>query len=157
MKFRTMYDNTIPVLPIPNGDKYRKVFKDLEPFEVDEHGECINKSRFVKRVETGEVIDIQAQINSYLDSTRIETILRSMSGNQEKIIFDPNLPVEDLTDLPKTLGELKQAQQLYETKIAPALKNIEAQQTQVQHQSLNADEIIQLRALLSKNGGSGNE
>lgn len=153
--FRTMYNNTIGVLVTPSGDKFRKLYRDVEPYETDIHGECINKSRFVRQMETGEVVDIQAEINSYLESTRLETILRSMNRQLQKVVFDDTLEVADLTDLPATIHELRNAQSLYNDKIAPALKEFEQKQVVQANNSvsLTPEEILGLRDVLRERVG----
>lgn len=160
--FRTMYNNTIGVIPIPSGDKYRVITKVLQPYEEDTSGNCINKSRFTKTVpdtdSNGVVkkLDIQAQINSYRDSVRIETILRSLNANnQPKIVFDPELPVEDLTVLPKSIGEAKAAYDMLPG-LNKSLQDLQSKVEHIENVSLSNDDIVALKALLN-NGGNKNE
>lgn len=146
-----MYDSKIGHLVSPSGDKYRKVLKTLAPYEADTEGKCLNPQRFPKVIETGEVVDIQAFINSHLADTRLENILRSLrSGEREVVTFDPDLPVEDLTSLPKTLSEIRSSQALL-NKLLPEVEKLKKANTQtVDNVSLTADEIVKLRDFLSK-------
>lgn len=152
MKFRTMYNNELPIPAIPAGERYRMKTKVLQPFEVDAKGNCINRSRFPKTIETGERFDQQAFIDSHLDSTRIQTILRQLGANRENYVLDDNIPVTDLTALQGSIYDLKSAKELYQNKILPALDNIQKQQLQQQQQqqSLSNDDIVALKALLAK-------
>ena len=146
-----MYDSKIGHLVSPAGDKYRKVLKTLAPYEADTEGKCLNPQRFPKVVDTGEVVDIQAFVNSHLADTRLENVLRSLrSGDREVVTFDPDLPVEDLTSLPKTLSELRSSQALL-NKLLPEVEKLKKANTQtVDNVSLTADEIVKLRDFLSK-------
>lgn len=149
LMFRTMYNNVKMRSATPAGDKYRDIYIEIEPWETDINGNCLNKSRFPKKVKSGEVVDIQQQINSYLESTRIETILRNMAKQpQQAISFDDSLPSEDLTDLGKNLYEIKEAAALA-PKVEAAYKQLQ-NNVITKNDNFSSDEISALRALIGK-------
>lgn len=101
---------------------YRSVsnFRETATAKPTEAGESVRRTYLWERDENGEkvlkldqIIDQQAEIDSYLEETKIENIIRRAS-------IDPNIAeriapslgggIQDFTEMPHTLAELQNIQ-----------------------------------------------
>lgn len=158
MKFRTMYNNNEELPESPAGDKYRYIYDVLEPYQANENGEVINMSKYQKKVKSNRKYDIQEQIDSFKESTELKNILKNMAAQAPTIYCDENMEVFDATELPRTMGQVKEAQALL-AQITPQVEELKAKYEEAAKQqqannlnNLTADEIIKIRSLLE--GGS---
>lgn len=98
---------------------YRSVsnFRETATAKPTEAGESVRRTYLWERNEKGEkvlkldqVIDQQAEIDSYLEETKLENIIRRASVDPEIAArIAPNLGggIQDFTETPQTLAELQ--------------------------------------------------
>lgn len=98
---------------------YRSVsnFRETATAWPTEAGESVRRTYLWERDEKGEkelrldqIIDQQAEIDSYLEETKIENIIRRASIDPniaERIAPDLGGGIQDFTETPKTLAELQ--------------------------------------------------
>jgi hypothetical protein len=98
---------------------YRSVsnFRETAAAWPTEAGEGVRRTYLWERNEEGErvlkldqIIDQQAEIDSYLEETKIENIIRRASIDPEiaeRIAPDLGGGIQDFTEAPKTLAELQ--------------------------------------------------
>lgn len=92
-------------------------FRETATAKPTEAGEGVRRTYLWERNEKGEkvlkldqVIDQQAEIDSYLDETKIENIIRRASIDPniaERIAPDLGGGIQDFTETPQTLAELQ--------------------------------------------------
>ena len=165
-RFQSMYGYHAPKTVSNSGDKTRPVFKTYQPFQVDpETGEALNPTPLPVRKVVGEV-DIQKEIQAYRESTDLHCILKQLAY-QGQSLPDSTLSdeLDDLTELPKTLAEVKQSQDLVR-KTQQELKKLLDQNAQMQKKqglpvqgsdsgtvSLSKEEYEAFKQLLNHNKG----
>lgn len=98
---------------------YRSVsnFRETATAKPTEAGEGVRRTYLWERNEEGEkilridqIIDQQAEIDSYLEETKIENIIRQASIDPniaERIAPDLGGGIKDFTEMPHTLAELQ--------------------------------------------------
>lgn len=92
-------------------------FRETATAKPTEAGESVRRTYLWERNEKGEkvlkldqVIDQQAEIDSYLEETKIENIIRRASIDPniaERIAPDLGGGIQDFTEMPHTLAELQ--------------------------------------------------
>ena len=92
-------------------------FRETATAKPTEAGETVRRTYLWERNENGEkvlkldqVIDQQAEIDSYLEETKIENIIRRASIDPniaERIAPDLGGGIQDFTEMPHTLAELQ--------------------------------------------------
>lgn len=100
MEFRSIsnFRETAETWPTEAGESVRRTYL----WERDEKGE--------KVLKLDQVIDQQAEIDSYLEETKIENIIRRASIDPniaERIAPDVGGGIQDFTEMPHTLAELQ--------------------------------------------------
>lgn len=109
---------------------YRSVnnFRETAAAKTTEAGETVRRTYLWERNEKGEkvlkldqVIDQQAEIDSYLEETKIENIIRRASIDPDlaaRLVPDIGKGIQDFTEAPKSLAELQnimlRAEQIWE-------------------------------------------
>ena len=109
---------------------YRSVsnFRETATAKATEAGETVRRTYLWERNEKGEkvlkldqTIDQQAEIDSYLEETKLENIIRRASIDPdlaERLIPDIGGGLQDFTETPETLAELQsimlRAEQIWE-------------------------------------------
>ena len=104
---------------------YRSVsnWRETATAKPTEPGESVRRTYLWERNEKGEkvlrldqVIDQQAEIDSYLEETKLENIIRRASIDPDiaaRIKPDIGGGIQDFTEAPQTLAELQMMQQIY--------------------------------------------
>ena len=100
MAFRSVsnFRENVTAKPTEAGEKVRRTYL----WERNEKGE--------KVLKLDQIIDQQAEIDSYLDETKIENIIRRASIDPniaERIAPDIGGGIQDFTEAPHTLAELQ--------------------------------------------------
>ena len=100
MAFRSVsnFRETVTAKPTEAGESVRRTYL----WERDEKGE--------KKLKLDQIIDQQAEIDSYLEETKIENIIRRASIDPniaERIAPDLGGGITDFTEMPHTLAELQ--------------------------------------------------
>ena len=95
-------------------------FRKAATAKPTEAGETVRRTYLWERNEKGEkvlkldqIIDQQAEIDSYLDETKIENIIRRASIDPNiaaRIAPDLNGGIQDFTEMPHSLAELQNIQ-----------------------------------------------
>ncbi len=109
---------------------YRSVsnFRETTTAKTTEAGETVRRTYLWERNEKGEkvlkldqTIDQQAEIDSYLEETKLENIIRRASIDPDlaaRLVPDVGKGIQDFTEAPKTLAELQnimlRAEQIWE-------------------------------------------
>ena len=109
---------------------YRSVsnFREAETAKVTEAGETVRRTYLWEINEKGEkvltldqIIDQQAEIDSYLEETKLENIIRRVSIDPDiaaRLVPDMGGGIQDVTEMPKNLAELQnimlRAEQIWE-------------------------------------------
>lgn len=103
-------------------------FRETATAKPTEAGESVRRTYLWERNEKGEkvlrldqTIDQQAEIDSYLEETKLENIIRRASIDPEiaaRLVPDVGKGIQDYTDTPESLAELQnimlRAQQIWE-------------------------------------------
>lgn len=109
---------------------YRSVsnFRETATAKTTEAGETVRRTYLWERNEKGEkvlkldqTIDQQAEIDSYLEETKLENIIRRASIDPDlaaRLVPDVGKGIQDFTEAPETLAELQnimlRAEQIWE-------------------------------------------
>lgn len=109
---------------------YRSVsnFRETTTAKATEAGETVRRTYLWERDEKGEkvlkldqTIDQQAEIDSYLEETKLENIIRRASIDPDlaaRLVPDVGKGIQDFTEAPETLAELQnimlRAEQIWE-------------------------------------------
>lgn len=109
---------------------YRSVsnFRETATEKTTEAGETVRRTYLWERNEKGEkvlkldqTIDQQAEIDSYLEETKLENIIRRASIDPDlaaRLVPDIGKGIQDFTEAPETLAELQnimlRAEQIWE-------------------------------------------
>ena len=109
---------------------YRSVsnFRETATAKATEAGETVRRTYLWERNEKGEkvlkldqTIDQQAEIDSYLEETKLENIIRRASIDPDlaaKLVPDVGKGIQDFTEAPESLAELQnimlRAEQIWE-------------------------------------------